>query len=371
MQSRAAVFYEAGRPLELVTLDVPALSPGEVLVEIACATICGSDLHTIHGQRALKGPTILGHEMIGRVLELSGGETEVCDLKGDRIQIGDRVTWSIAVDCGECPYCRRGLPQKCVSLFKYGHEPIAVAPLSGGLAEHCLLRKNTRILKVPDTLEDQIACPANCATATVEAAFRSAGDPAGKTIVIHGAGLLGLTAAAVARYFGAENIIVTDLAGHRLERAKQFGATHTINPQTGPEQLARAVRERTAGFGADAVLEMSGSPQAAESSLDFLGIGGKLILVGAVFPTRHVQFPPERIVRNLWRIEGVHNYTPRDLVAAISFLEATRDLFPWAELVTERFPLTEVNQAIESASQSRSVRVAVENGSPHHSRRFG
>jgi putative phosphonate catabolism associated alcohol dehydrogenase len=361
MQSRAAVFARAGQPLELTGMAVPRLSPGEALVEISACTLCGSDLHTIHGRRGVSGPTVLGHEMIGRVIAFENGETQLQDIKGDRLEVGDRVTWSIVVGCGNCLYCLRGLPQKCRSLFKYGHEPIQRAPFSGGLAEHCLLRPNTRILKIPGSLPDEIACPANCATATVAAAFRSAGEVCGKTVLIHGAGMLGLTAAAFARYSQAKEIVVTDLSDDRLARGLNFGASRIINVNSASRSLAEETRDLTNGLGADVILEMSGSSLAVESSIDLLGIGGKLILVGAVFPTPPAGLPPEQIVRKLLRIEGVHNYVPEDLLTAVAFLECTRERFSWSKLVADRFSLSEVNQAVAVASQSQAVRVLVYN----------
>ncbi len=361
MQSRAAVFHRTGQGLELTALSVPALSPGEVLVEIACCTICGSDLHTFNGRRAAKGPTVLGHEMIGNVIALGDANAVLNDINGEPVQIGDRVTWSIIVNCGACELCQRGLPQKCVSLFKYGHEPITAAPLSGGLAEHCILRKNTRILKIPASLSDEITCPANCATATVMAAFRAAGDVAGKTVIIHGAGMLGLTASALARFSNAKTVLLTDLSAERLSCGEAFGATHTFNIKDVPHSLLEEVQDITNGLGADVVLEMSGSIQAMESSIDLLGIAGTLVLVGAVFPTPGVSISPETVVRKLLKIEGVHNYAPRDLSQAVSFLEASQTQFPWASLVGKRFPLDDVEQALAQAANSGTVRVAVFN----------
>jgi alcohol dehydrogenase len=169
MKTRCAVLHEPNSPFVVDTTDAARPATAEVMVEVLCCTICGSDLHTFTGRRPLAGSTILGHEIVGRVVDIGAGVTQ-------DVQIGQRVTWSLCAGCGTCFYCTQGIPQKCQQVFKYGHEPRAKGPLGGGLASHCLLRPGTTILKVPDGLSDEIACPANCATATVMAAVRRAGD---------------------------------------------------------------------------------------------------------------------------------------------------------------------------------------------------
>ena len=113
----AAIFYEAKRPLEFCLLPRPELQPGEVLARVVCCTLCGSDLHTIAGRRKELSPSILGHEILGVVEEVS--DEPAVDVHGDPLKPGDRITWSICVSCGRCDRCLRGLPQKCRHLHKY------------------------------------------------------------------------------------------------------------------------------------------------------------------------------------------------------------------------------------------------------------
>ncbi len=353
--SRAAVFDGKNDRLEVKSFLLPELKRGEALVKISCCTICGSDLHTVRGDRPVAGPTILGHEIIGHIVELG---SELRDVAGKTISIGDRITWSVAASCGECFYCQASLPQKCVELIKYGHEVIdGKYPLSGGLAEHCHLSRGTAVVKVPDAIPDVVACPANCATATVAAALRVSGNCRDKTIVIHGAGMLGLTAAAMSRRFGAKTVIVSDIVSSRRELAESFGATLSVNASDG--SIQERVQAMTDGRGADIALEMSGANSAIEQSLDLLRIGGRLILVGTVFPTDPIAVTPERIVRKLLRIEGVHNYTPKDLAVALQFLGEARSEYPFEELIDVEYRLTDVNDAIRRAMSSEVIRVAV------------
>jgi alcohol dehydrogenase len=252
------------------------------------------------------------------------------------------------------------LPQKCERLFKYGHERIDPRhPLSGGLAQYCHLARGTAVMRLPDAIPDIVACPANCATATVAAALRAAGSCRDQTILVQGAGMLGLTAAAMAHAAGAREIIVCDPDEKRLQLAARFGASRVVHLVTGGDEPAATVGQCTAGRGVDAALELSGAPEAIEAGLQCLRIGGRYVLVGAVYPTRDVALPAERIVRRLLRIEGVHNYAPADLRAAVEFLSTAHDRYPFAELVSGRFALCDAESAFAHAIASRAPRVAV------------
>ncbi len=361
--SRAMVFDEVARRLELRRYPLPQLAEGEVLVRITCCTLCGSDIHTYEGRRATPCPTVLGHEIIGRVADLPAGP-EVCDFGGTRLQIGDRITWSVAASCGGCFFCTNALPQKCEELFKYGHQRITERhQLSGGLADHCHLARGTAIFRLPADLSDAVACPANCATATTAAAFRYSGSCAGEVVLIQGAGMLGLTAAAMAAASGAREVIVCDTAPERLRRADSFGATRTAvvvdDDDDGGAALRLAVDRATSARGVDIAIDMSGSAAAMETGIELLRIGGRYVWVGAVFPGRPVSISAETVVRKLLCIQGVHNYTPEDLGSALQFLKANHARFPFEQLVAETFALEDAAAAFSRASQSGVLRVAV------------
>ncbi len=357
--SRAAIFHGPDRPLELREIPFPALAAGEVLVDVECCTLCGSDLHTFGGRRTTPLPTILGHEIMGHVAEIASDEP-LLDFRGVPVDVGDRITWSVAAHCGGCFFCRRGLPQKCDRLFKYGHESIdGPHPLSGGLAEHCHLSRGTSIFKIDETLLREVACPASCATATVACALRAAGDVSGAIALVQGAGTLGLTACAMLRHQGADQVILSDVDTERLCRGADFGATHTVGVQENGKDLARLVRGLTSGRGVDLALEMSGASAAIEGAIPLLRLGGVYVLVGAVFPGPAVSISPERLVRGCLSVVGVHNYAPQDLGAALDFLAATQDNVPFAELVANSFRLSEAEQAFQFAIEHAPPRVLV------------
>lgn len=356
--SCAAVFRAVGQPLALERFRIPDLVGSEVLVRTRCATLCGSDLHSYHGRRHAPSPSVLGHEMVAEVVGL--GPAGACDFRGNPLQSGDRVTWSMVWSCGECFYCQRGLRSKCERLMKFGHEPLAPGrELNGGLAEYCLLPEKTAIFKVPEEVPDIVACPANCATATVMAVFRNAGPVTGQTVVVHGAGMLGLTACAAAASAGALQIIALEPDARRREQARRFGATEVMDSRRPEAELGKRVLELTAGRGADIGVELSGYPEAIESGIRLLRVGGRFVMAGATFPSRPVQLLGEQIVRRMLQIVGVYNYLPEDLDAALAFLAKTCGDYPFEDLVGKTFPLDDVNEAFACAEQERPPRVAV------------
>src|ERR1043165_1066492 len=228
---RAVIFESTDRPLKIEQFPVADPKGAEVLVRTVCCSLCSSDLHTHAGRRQGPTPTVLGHEIIGRI-EAFGPDAPRTDFRGTPLAPGDRVTWTVAASCGTCFFCKEDLPQKCDHLFKYGHEQMSPqSPFVGGLAEYVLLKPGTASLRVPDQLSDALAAPANCATATVAAVLRCGGvaNIARRTVLIFGAGVLGLTACAMARSAGARSVLVCDPDAERRARGADFGATHGVS----------------------------------------------------------------------------------------------------------------------------------------------
>jgi putative phosphonate catabolism associated alcohol dehydrogenase len=351
----AAVFGGTPRQIKVQHFPIPAPAGAETLVRVLGCTLCGSDLHSFAGHRSVAVPTVLGHEIVGEITAF-GPSVVRQDWCGTELCIGDRVTWAVVAACGECFYCRRNLWPKCLSATKYGHERFTPGrELLGGLAGHCLLVAGTAILKLPDELPLEVACPANCATATVAAALDAAGDLTDAVVCITGAGLLGLTACAMARVRGAAEVICVDVSADRLARTESFGATRPTNP----EMLATVIHDVTGGHGVDVVVELSGATPALEAVWPLVRHGGTIVLVGAVFPVPPLSVLPEQVVRRQLTLRGVHNYSPRHLQAAVRFLAQNHERYPFAELVSEWVPLAEVGRAFELAGDPARVRVGV------------
>ncbi|MBM4306876.1 MAG: zinc-binding dehydrogenase [Deltaproteobacteria bacterium] len=359
-KGRAAVMHKANTPLEIREYPLIEVERGHILVKIKCCTICGSDLHSWLGKRGTVTPIILGHEIVGEIVEMGEGVTHD---SGDRpLKVGDRITWTIMDNCGKCYYCReKGLTMKCIHLKKYGHDSCASPPhFNGGFAEFCYITPGTCVIKIPENLSNEEAAPANCALATVMAGWEAAGLRPFENVLIQGGGALGIYAAALARHNGCHKIIVTDILEHRLEFVKGFGATDTINTKNlRDEEIVQAIVDLTGGFGVDAVLEVAGMPSLIPLGLKCLRKGGRLIVQGTAFSGAHFTYDASDIVFRWLTIRGVHNYDTRHLQWGINFLEQTRNIFPFHKIVTHNFPLHEINQAMQMAHSGEGIRIAV------------
>ena len=361
--ARAAVFYGPNTPLRIKRFRRPRLNEGEILVRVRLCTICGSDLHSYSGRRRSPVPGVLGHEVVGEVVS-SVGEPRYHGID-EPIRAGDRVSWCVYASCGRCETCMRGVLQKCERLFKYGHESLeSGGPFSGGLAEFVVLRPGTAVFRVPDEIPDAVAAIAGCAAATVMAAFRAENpstiNPAAtqekgqaETVLVFGAGALGLFACAYGHSRSARMFVV-DPVSSRRERARLFGASEVFDPIDD----AAALSQSLAG-GASLVLELSGSVAALEQALAETAIGGTLILVGSVHPSPPWSISPEHLVRRLLTIRGVHNYLPEDLVEALRFLGAEGSSYPFGGIVAPPVDLEGATTALGPLTDSHFLRASV------------
>ena len=331
---RAQVWLGGDR-FELQEFARPEPAPGEALVAVDLATVCGSDVHTVTGRRPGAHPSILGHEAVGRVVATHPEAPTYVD--GRVVAVGDRLVWGVTAACGACDRCLAGRTAKCRHLLKTGHEPLGGPwALSGGYASHLVLRRGLALVPVPEVVPDGPAAMAACALATVMACLdaRVAGELAGRRVLVVGAGMLGLGACAVAAQAGAASVAVLDPAIERVEQARRFGAD-------GPWGAAGSATgtDASAGEWVDVAVELSGHPASVAAAVDALDIGGRAVLAGSVAPTPAQAFDPERIVRRHLSLIGVHNYEPRHLQEAIDFLAGPGAGYPWGDLIAEPTPL--------------------------------
>ncbi|UBM59051.1 zinc-binding dehydrogenase [Marinilongibacter aquaticus] len=352
-QALAMVFTETEAPFVVEHIDFPQLKEGELLIKNSYSTICTSDLHTFYGRRHSCSHSVLGHEIIGTVEEI--GSDPILDYHQNPLQIGDRITWSVYAHDPNSVTAQKGYPQKSEGLYKYGHEQMTEEyKLNGGFATHCHLRKGTSIFKLPETLNDREAAPLNCTHATIAGALRLAGNLKGKNILINGTGMLGLSACAMARENGAEQVWAQDISQPKAEQSLLFGADRFFIFEQ--DDIETASRE---SGGIDIIIETSGSPAAVEKCTDLLNIGGTLVLVGSVFPQRNISINAERLVRGLISIKGLHNYKPKDLDQAVSFLTKAKTRYPFAELVGKEYDLFALDAAFETGNQGQYFRVGI------------
>ncbi len=349
---KAVIFNGHGLPFEFISREVPFIKPGEILVKTIYTTLCGSDIHTYSGRRLEPPKVVLGHEIVGNILWIDPAHPGK-DFRGEPIKAGDRITWSIfSVPAGITPP-RPDIPQKSEQLFKYGHALAAGDDVfNGGLADYCILRSNTALIKIDPSMPVKVAATISCAHATVMGAVRIAGDIAGKRVMVFGAGLLGLSCISMCREAGAGWIGVMDHDTTRLSWSRKFGANYAYS-YPGDENLQLPWPE------ADIVFDMTGNPQVMKMGIDTLAVGGCAVWIGAVFPATPVQIDAQKVVRKLLQIRGLHNYNYEDFLLATSFIEKNYGKYPFEELIEMEYPLERIEEAFAFASNSRPVRVGI------------
>jgi Zn-dependent alcohol dehydrogenase len=353
---KAAVCYAYDQPLsvEEVTLDPP--QQGEVLVRIAAVAVCHSDLHRIRGDWKGRLPIVVGHEAAGIVETVGEGVTTV--------QSGDRVAVSMLRSCGRCAQCVAGAPYWCEGTFAIGpqsrlHNQQGVALLHGlntaAFAEATVVDQS-QVVRVPDALPLDRAALLACGVITgVGAVVNTAQVRPGANVVVIGTGGVGLNAVQGAALAGANQIIALDILDPKLQTATAFGATATVNTAT--TDARQAVRDLTQGRGADAVLVTVGNTDAIAQGLTLLRAGGTLVMVGLPRRDATVPVPAYEVVSKGQRILGSFMGSSR-LAIDVPWLA---DLYLQGrlkvdELITARYPLADINTAIETMEHGAALR---------------
>jgi threonine dehydrogenase-like Zn-dependent dehydrogenase len=348
--ARAAVLTAFNSPLEQRDLPLPdCLEPGAVLIRTEMAGICGTDVHLWQGQLPITLPVIRGHETVGRIEQLGAGVER--DWSGRPLRVGDRVTWNSATSCGTCTYCaEKRQPTRCAQRRAYGIGYRCDQPphLLGGYAEFHYLRPRTTIFKLPEDLPTESVIGAGCALITAIHGVERTGIAWQDTVVVQGAGPVGIAALAVAKSAGAARVIVIGGPRHRLDLALRFGADQVVDIDVvrDPAERRRQILESTGGLGADVVLECVGHPQAVVEGMELCRDGGKYLVLGHYCDAGPVAFNPHVITRKQLQVFGSWSSEPRHLRQAIDFLRANRDRFPFHEMVSHRFTLDRANEAL-------------------------
>ncbi|RMF83213.1 MAG: zinc-binding alcohol dehydrogenase, partial [Nitrospinota bacterium] len=322
IKGRAAVFLQKFQPLEFWEFELPEVDPDGLIVQVTLANICGSDVHAWEGKTPRSGPTILGHEMTGRVFRL--GKNVKTDALGKPLQEGDRVVYTYWHPCFRCPDCLGGEPNLCtVKAARAGRDRSDQWPyFTGAYADYFYLRRGHYVLKVPDSVSDEAVAPINCAFSEVIYGLAQGGVALDDPVVIQGAGGLGIYACAAAKAMGAGKVVILDKLADRLETARQFGADHTLNVEefTSAEERVEAVRELTGG-GARVVLEVVGSPEVIREGIHMLRPRGTYVIIGNIMPGLTTPFDPTWLYLQSKRMIGVRGYEPWALRKALDLLD--------------------------------------------------
>ncbi|MEP5765885.1 MAG: alcohol dehydrogenase catalytic domain-containing protein [Halieaceae bacterium] len=262
MNMKAIVFEGSDKPLALRELAVPVPGPGQLLLKVSACGICGSDLHA-YKTSLTEENIVFGHEFSGSVEAI--GDGAIGDWK-----VGDRVIALGAMLCGQCPACERGQPEQCEKLESIGFTR------DGAYAEY-VLTHSALTIKIPEDIDDRQAALVE-PLAVGLTAIKDCKLPMGGNVLVIGAGIIGIAVAKWARFFGAENIGISDLENSRLERAKAVGATMTINAKENPDPV-QAFLEAT-GQTPDAIVECVGRPM-LKGLVEMAPAGAHIVVLGA------------------------------------------------------------------------------------------
>ena len=356
MYMKAAVCYEFGQPLvvEEVKLDPP--QAGEVKVKLAACAICHSDIHYMDGAWGGTLPAVYGHEAAGVVEEVGPGVTLA--------KPGDYVVVTLIRSCGHCYFCAQGEPHICERKFPLDHEgrlhskdgqPILQALRTGAFAEYVVVEQS-QVVQVPKDMPLDSASLLACGVITgLGAVVNTAQIRSGSSVVVIGTGGVGLNSVQGAALAGAHIIIAMDLLNSKLEAAKAFGATHGVNPIE--ENAQEVVYSLTEGRGADYVFVTVGSVKAIEQGITYLRRGGTLVIVGMPAIGAKMQFEAVDFADNTQRMLGSKMGSTRlrvDVPKLVTLYQQGR--LKLDELVTNRYPLEQINEAIAAVKRGEALR---------------
>ncbi len=353
---KAAVCREFGRSLVIENLEIDSPGNGEVKVKLAACAICHSDIHYMEGAWGGKLPAVYGHEASG-VVEETGPDVAL-------IKPGDHVVVTLIRSCGRCYYCVRGQLNLCESTFPLDRKsPLSDAngaPVVHGLrtaafAEYALVDQS-QVVRIPEAMPLDSASLLACGVITgLGAVVNTARVSAGSSVVVIGTGGVGLNSVQGASLSGAFPIIGVDLADNKLAAAREFGATHTLNPSR--EDVVNTVRSLTQGRGADYVFVTVGSGPAISTSVGLLRRSGTAVVVG--MPAMGVKTEIEALdfADNGQILMGSKMGSARisvDVPKLVALYEQKK--LKLDELVTARYALDDINEAISAVKNSEALR---------------
>jgi propanol-preferring alcohol dehydrogenase len=342
----AARLHRIHGPLQIDRIPIPSPGPNDILLEVKASGICHSDLNYRDGVAPVRRlPITLGHEITGIV---AGKGRKVKD-----IRLGETVLVHYVSSCGKCPYCRTNRENLCSSYQMIGKD------IDGGFSQYAVVPARSAVL-LPRAIPFEQGAILGCAVSTAYHALKRGRVQPGDSVVIIGAGGLGMHAVQLAkRIFRAGTIIAVDRFDWKLEQAMKLGATGTVNAKT--KGVADALAGMTNGRFGDVVLDFVGSEETNQQGLDCVGKGGKLVLVGIGARSMTIS-PYMTIIGKEMEIVGVDDHLKTELTQLVSFAKSGRiDL---SHSVTHKVRLQEINEGLRilEDENEKPIRVVVSNG---------
>ena len=341
-----AAVFNGPNEMEVKEVKTPEVGPGEVLVEVGANTVCGTDVRILHGEKTtgIYPPSILGHEFAGRVAAVGEGV--------EGYEVGSTVAASPIIPCRRCFYCKRDMENVCLNWKAMGYE------VDGGLSQYvrvpadaveagCLFAARGDVPPEQLALTEPLSCCVN--------GQRRSRIGFDDTVLVMGAGPIGLFHLQLALLAGAGNTIVSEPSEPRQSFAKDLGAHVTVNPES--EDLSGVVLENTAGLGADVVLICIGMPQLVNEAFELARKGGRVNVFAGLADEGRAEVAANLIHYNQLEVTGVTGARRSDYEVALRLIESGRvDVFG---MVTHRFPLEDAAEAIETSAGGEGIKVAV------------
>lgn len=353
---KAAVCNEFRKPLIVEDVEIDKPGKGEVKIRMGATAICHSDIHLLNGDFSQDLPIVAGHESAGYVEELGEGVTSV--------QPGDRVAVTTVFSCGKCTSCIKGFSHLCDHRWELdvkGHlrnkkgRNILTMSMVGGFAEYTIANE-FQIVKLPDDFPLDRAALLSCGVITGFGAVvnRAKVKPLSSVVVI-GTGGVGLNSVQGAAISGAYPIIAVDTLDNKLEAAKTFGATHTINAKN--DDPVEVIKEITGGWGAEYVFTTVSSDAVIRQCVTMLGKRGTAIIIGVPESGWKFSFSPFEFLDDEKTLTACYMGSTSlkiDIPMLVSLYQAGR--LKLDELITGRYPLENINEAIASLANGEALR---------------
>ena len=341
-----AIVYHAPHDVRVEQIAKPPCGDGELLVKVDACAVCGTDLKSFHhGNPRIKAPLAMGHEFTGLVEQIGRG--------AEGFQLGDRVVMATSISCGQCYYCRRGWNNLCTQLAPMGFS------YPGGMAEYtaipALALRNGHVIRVPEGIPPEhaaLAEPVSCAVNSLENCQIQPGD----TVVVLGAGPMGLLNVCVARGMGAGRIILSELSPPRLAQARRFDVDILVNPAE--EDLVKIVKDATGGLGADVAIVAAPAAAPQEMAPGLVRKRGTVCLFASLPPGREMLSINSRIVHyGELRLVGTSDSTPHHVRKAVELIAGKQ--IPAEKFATHILPLDGIFEAYKLMESGEALRVVL------------
>jgi L-iditol 2-dehydrogenase len=342
---KAIVYYAPG-DVRFEQIDVPVAGDDEIRVKIDACAVCGTDLKAyVSGNPRIKVPKVMGHEFTGVI------DTVGKDVSG--FEIGDRIVMATSVSCGDCYYCKQGHRNLCANIAPMGFT------FEGGMAEYTVIPARAiaggHVVKVPLSVPAEYAALAEPLSCAVNSCF-NCGIQQGETVVVIGAGPMGIMNACVAQQFGSSKIILAEINEMRLKQTEPFGFDILVNPVR--EDLTQIVMQQTGGVGADVVIVAAPAAKPQEDALSIVRKRGTVCLFASLPAGKSEISIDSRIIHyGEIKLVGSSDSTPLQVEKAVEIISSGS--FKVEKLASHILPLDGIMKAYELMKSGEALRVVL------------